>query len=194
MLIEILREKRDNLIKGWQGAVRETYPKGNRIKFTQRPQEFNDPIGHLLNRDLPVLVDLLLDGDMDKPELQAHLEPLCRLRSVQDFTPAGAMGFVYAMKKLVRESLSESELNEPGLLAELLAFESRIDRLAMYAFDLYVSCREELFELRANEARRRSELIVQHFAEHGKEAFTERVDPPEGEKPAVTNGHEGGEA
>ena len=117
-LIEILRGKRDSLITGWQGAVRDTYPKAGKIRFKQQSQEFNDPIGHILRRDMPVLVDLVLKGELDKPELQTHLEPLCRLRSVQEFTPAEAIGFVYSLKKVVRESLKEGELNEPGLLAD----------------------------------------------------------------------------
>ncbi len=194
MLDDVLRERRDSLVASWQKEVRDTYPKAGRIKFTQQSTSFNDPIGHILGRDLPVLLDLVLDGEFETPRLKEHLDPLCRLRSVQDYSPSQAIGFVYSLKKVVRESFSKSELSDATVLAELLAFESRIDKLAMYAFDIYVACREDLFELKTREAGRRSDLIIKHFGEQGKHAFDATADREGQEAPKVSNGHEGGEA
>lgn len=194
MIEEILRERRDALIANWKQEVRDTYPKAGRIKFTQQPTPFTDPIGHILARDLPVLLDLVLDGEFETPRLKEHLDPLCRLRSVQVFNPSQAIGFVYSLKKVVRESLTKSELSDAKVLAELLAFESRIDKLAMYAFDIYVACREDLFDLKTREANRRSDLIVKHFGEQGKHAFDATADQEGSAAPKVSNGHEGGEA
>jgi RsbT co-antagonist protein rsbRD N-terminal domain len=194
MIAEILRTQKDKLVANWQLEVRGTYPKAGRIKFAQQSEMFNDPIGHILKRDLPVLFDLLLEDEFEDKQIQELLDPLCRLRSVQTFSPSQAIGFVYSLKKVVREILTKDQLSDATVLAELLAFESRIDKLAMYAFDIYVACREDLFELKSREASRRSDLIIKHFGEQGKHAFDETADPSGDLAKAVKNGHEGGGA
>ncbi len=194
MLTEILSTRRDKLVTDWASEVRDTYPKAGRIKFAQQSEQFNDPIGHILSRDLPVLLDLVLDGGDDEARLQEHLKTLCRLRSVQEFSPSEAIGFVYSLKKVIRKSMTKDDLTDADVLAELLALESRIDKLAMYAFDIYVRCREDAFELRTREAVRRSDLIIKHFGEHGKHAFDTITGLTGDLTSTATNGHKGGEA
>jgi hypothetical protein len=194
MLVEILSTQRDKLIAGWVSEVRDTYPKAGRIKFVQQSEQFNDPIGHILSRDLPALLNLILDDIDEQTRVHKHLKTLCRLRSVQEFSPSEAIGFVYSLKKVVRKSLTRDELSDARILAELLAFESRIDRLAMYAFDIYMSCREDVFELRTREAARRSDLIIKHFGEQGKRAFETTSGQTSEPKVTHANGHHGGEA
>ena len=51
---------------------------------------------------------------------------------------------------------------------ELLAFESKIDELALTAFNRYVECREKVFELKANEVKNRYSGLVRRLnREHG---------------------------
>ncbi|MBI5572170.1 MAG: hypothetical protein HY914_19660, partial [Desulfomonile tiedjei] len=45
------------------------------------------------------------------------------------------------------------ELAEKSLLEDLLTLESRIDKLALLSFDLYMQCRTQLFEIRLHEIR-----------------------------------------
>jgi len=39
---------------------------------------------------------------------------------------------------------------------QLLEFESKIDQLCLLAFDLYMDCKEKIYELSANETRNRT--------------------------------------
>jgi hypothetical protein len=39
---------------------------------------------------------------------------------------------------------------------EMVVIERRIDELALLAFDLYMSCREKIFDLTANETKKRT--------------------------------------
>ncbi|MBW2228632.1 MAG: hypothetical protein JRG99_15335, partial [Deltaproteobacteria bacterium] len=48
------------------------------------------------------------------------------------------------------------EVSEARLFNELLLFESKIDRLSLIAFNLYVQCREKIYELKANEMKNRT--------------------------------------
>ena len=59
------------------------------------------------------------------------------------------------LKKAIREKLKE-ELQEARVVEELLEFESRIDEMALLAFDVYMQCREKIYQIRTREQRRRS--------------------------------------
>jgi hypothetical protein len=75
------------------------------------------------------------------------------VRSVQEFTPSQAISFIFCLKEAVREELKE-ELQDTNLLTELAVFDAQIDQLALFAFDIYVKCREQIYELRVNEIKR----------------------------------------
>ena len=60
------------------------------------------------------------------------------------------MNFFALLKNAIREEL-KSELVERQLLEELLFFESKIDAMALLSFDIYMKCREKLFQLKVNE-------------------------------------------
>jgi hypothetical protein len=71
---------------------------------------------------------------------------------VQDFTASQATAFVLKLKEILRDCLAD-ELQDALRLKELLAFESRIDQLSLMAFDVYMECREKVYEIAANETR-----------------------------------------
>ena len=54
---------------------------------------------------------------------------------------------------MIREEL-KSEIRENQLSEELTSFESQIDALALLSFDIYVKCRERIFEIKANEMKK----------------------------------------
>ena len=47
-----------------------------------------------------------------------------------------------------------------GRLAELLAFETRIDNMALLAFDVYFESRRQVYEMRVKEVKRAHANIV----------------------------------
>jgi len=55
-------------------------------------------------------------------------------------------------KKVLRDHLSEA-LQDAAMLMELFAFESRIDQLSLIAFDIYMTCKEKIYQIAANETR-----------------------------------------
>jgi putative component of toxin-antitoxin plasmid stabilization module len=59
------------------------------------------------------------------------------------------------LKKILRE-LFEKQLQDADLMRQALEVESRIDRLALVAFDSYMACREKINDLKANETRSRT--------------------------------------
>jgi len=57
------------------------------------------------------------------------------------------MGF----ERLLRDEVSAGW--EAGVAGELDKLEEDLDKLALQAFDIYMGCRERIFELRVNELR-----------------------------------------
>jgi hypothetical protein len=108
---------------------------------------FRNPVGHALREALPALLDVVL-GAAPAGGAAAPLDRLIRIRAVQDFTPAQAIGFLFTLKPLLRERL--------GFDA---ALEDRIDRLALEACGQYLQCREEAYAIQKNELLRRTYLL-----------------------------------
>ena len=71
---------------------------------------------------------------------------------MQDFSPSQAVSFVLMLKEVVRSEL-QKEIAEGNFGEELHRFESRIDEISLRAFDLYMKCKEKIFEIRVNESR-----------------------------------------
>jgi hypothetical protein len=61
----------------------------------------------------------------------------------------------FFLKDVIRE-YTQKEISEARLFNELLLFESKIDMLSLIAFNLYMQCREKIYELKANEMKNRT--------------------------------------
>ena len=114
-----------------------------------------------MSTGIEALVDDML-GEAEPGQLLAHLGPILKVRSVQDFRPSEAVSFVFRLKEAVREELSD-ELPPSAVASELAAFDARVDRLALLAFDVYTQCRERLHEARVNDVKRRVSGVMRRL-------------------------------
>jgi hypothetical protein len=80
------------------------------------------------------------------------LDPILRIRAVQSFSPSAATRFIFSLKPIIRQHLAGSGGGGGGVALEEI--DRRIDEMAMAAFDIYMACREKIFELKANESRK----------------------------------------
>ena len=133
---EVLDKKRDIIIRRWRELIFETYPDITARILDADKNPFSNPVGATLARELPFLYDALLHTP-DPEVIASHLDPIIRIRAVQDFSPAQAVGFVFMLKDVIREQFEKGS-RENGPPQELLAIESRIDELALQAFDVYL--------------------------------------------------------
>jgi hypothetical protein len=91
-------------------------------------------------------------------ELSSAIDGIVRIRAVQEFTPSAAVGFVYTLRGILREELADAALDPAGHAA----LERGVDRLALVAFDVYMQCREKIFEIRVREIKE-SQLLAARF-------------------------------
>lgn len=150
MLSESLAGKRNSIIRKWLELVAQTHPAGTNL--LQDTDRFTNPVRYIFAGALETLYDEVIEGRADSEESRKALEDMLKVRAVQDFTPGQAVGFVFLMKQAVRESL-QSELKDHRTAEDLARLENRIDQLALAAFDTYMKCREQIFEVRVNEIK-----------------------------------------
>ena len=143
--MQVQSEQKRVLLEKWLERTLATYP-SQTLRFLQGEKDrFRNPVGHTLKEGLATLLDELT-GEMDSAKIGPALESIVRLRAVQDFTPSQAVGFVYLLREILQD---ESAGGEPSDV------QRRIDELALRAFDLFMKCREEIYEIKAREAQRK---------------------------------------
>jgi len=154
-LNNLLEQNKGTIVKKWVASTIDTYP-ADTSKFMKRQKDpFANPVGNTLSVNLGPLFDGLLNG-MDYKTIISHLDPILKVRAVQPIlSTSQSTGFIFLLKKVIRESLKK-ELSDKDILKELLSFESKIDELTLIAFDVYLKCREKVYEIKANEERNRT--------------------------------------
>ena len=157
-LRDLLSEKRAPILKRWLDLISGTHPASS-PSFSRSRDEFSDPEGHTVAREIEALYHELLQDRMDATKACASLDSILRIKAVQDLTPGQAVGFVFLLKEAIAEELV-GEIERGQLLRQWLEFESRVDRLASLAFEMYMQCRERIYKLRADEVKRQARALV----------------------------------
>ena len=133
----------------WIERTLASYPAGAVHGLLGERDPFRNPAGHAIREGLAVLARELLGG-MDEKAMAPALDAVLRLRAVQGFRPSEALGFVFDLRAIMVETAdAETAAQAPPDLG------SRIDRLALMAFDQYMACREQIAGLREKELRKR---------------------------------------
>jgi hypothetical protein len=152
-LLEALVAKKGAIVKEWLARTLQTYPEHTSRFLSQEKDPFRNPVGHTLRETLPALFDRLVEG-ADAATVTRLLDPIVRIRAIQDFSAGQAVAFVFLLKRVMREALGDDAVQGPN--GEGLAVvEARIDEMALLAFDLFMKCREQIYEIKTNEAKRR---------------------------------------
>ncbi|MBI5325468.1 MAG: RsbRD N-terminal domain-containing protein [Ignavibacteriae bacterium] len=160
---EQLEQRKSQITEKWLKAVIETYPDEAGKFLFENKNQFGNPIGFTFSKRLPDILDELINPT-EPLKLNVAIEDIIKIRTVQDFTPSEAVGFLYLLKKVIRKEYHQDE-KEPLLFREMLEFESRIDQAVSLAFDIYVELKEKIYEIKAGEVKARYGKMVDRFNE-----------------------------
>jgi hypothetical protein len=149
----LLGQKRDVIVRGWVRAALEIYPAGMVAFYGKEKNSFANPVGTVITAGIEGLFDALVT-DAPPGEFVPHLDRILQVRCVQDFPPSQAIWFIFALKGVIRDVLA-GELKDAAALRGLIVFESRIDRMAACAFDVYAGYQKKIAEIRVNEIKNR---------------------------------------
>ena len=162
----------DEILERWIDEVFNGYPEETARFLRSNPDRFSNPVGAGLREGLKVLLDGVLSG-VGPEELEADLDRILRVRAVQEFEPSIAVGFVFGLKDLLRRFAGEDADDSFEIL------DRRIERLGMCAFDVYMRCREQMWQIRAREIRNQSVGIMERVAEWRKRRDKSSEDVPQ---------------
>ena len=147
-LVERLAANKSTIVKKWFDLVVATYPPDTARFLKAQRDPFHNPVGKTTIEGLKAAFEALLAGS--EPEiLDQALDPIIRIRAVQSFSPTQATAFILALKPLVRDIGREDPV-EPRAVADLREIEDRIDVMLLVGFDIYLRCRETIFQLKVD--------------------------------------------
>lgn len=149
----LLSQKKAAILGRWLAMIFESYPPETAIFLRKEKNRFDNPAGYRISEGLEGLYGALLQ-EMERDQVLTCLDEIIRIRALQNFTPSQALAFIFLLKNVIREELAE-EIRKENLAVELLDLESRIDGLALLGFDVYTKRREKIYEIKADEAKRR---------------------------------------
>jgi hypothetical protein len=92
-LFEQLALKKDAVFDRWFARVIDTYPAETARFLRSQKETFSNPVGQATVTGLKKLIDLL-DEQPDTNAAKKAIDPIVRIRAVQNFTPSQAIGFV----------------------------------------------------------------------------------------------------
>ncbi len=152
-LKDLLKKRRSSIIDKWFDLIIESYP-ADTAEFLKKKGGFTNPVGQTTFQGIQDIFDgLLLDAGPS--EIAPFLDSIIRMRAVQDFTPSQAVNFIFLLKKVIQSEVPK-QLGEGTLRDELDELDSKLDILALQGFDIFMKCREKLYDIKANELRDRT--------------------------------------
>lgn len=158
---EALNLYREKIAERWIALVTRTYPeKRSQDFFLNEKDPFGNPVGHIIRTSLPEVIKLLIEGGTDD-ELTKHLDPLIRLRAVQEFTAREAISFVFHLKDLAREALKKEAKGIREYEEALYRFDKSVDELALLAFHIYMACREQIWSFKSRHVMERTVNLLE---------------------------------
>ena len=156
VLENLLLQNQKVILKSWFDLILETYPADTAALMRKETNQFTNPVGSTISREIEVLFKKLCEGGQLE-RCEASLDSILKIRSVQDFSPSKAVGFTFLLKRAIGETLRD-EIFRESIMDEWLKFQARIDDLALQAFDIYMDCRDKICEIRVNQARAEKEM------------------------------------
>ncbi len=175
-LADILLENKSAILKEWFQIILETYPPDTAKFLKNQKNQFANPVGSTILQGLEDIYGELIKSEMDTERVSNFLDNIIRIRAVQDFSPSKAVSFLLELKKIITEVTGASK--ETPSSAEIRQIEARIDDLVLLSFDIFMKCREKLYDIRANEVKSRTFRLLQR-AKLICEVDDDEADPQE---------------
>jgi hypothetical protein len=154
MIYDILRQRREIILKEWRKSALDFYP-AEAFKPAQKSVDrFGNPLVYTISTALETILDELIEG-IHTAKSDEALEDVVKIRSLQSEKPSTAVDFLFGLKKIIKNQLNYTEsVNANNQDIEKLY--SALDELILAAFDIFMKCREKIYEIKSNEIKRRS--------------------------------------
>ncbi len=150
---EFAVKKKQGLSQKWFSIIIDTYPADSKAFFTDNTDPFANPVGNTIKRNIDRLTQEVLLTAMNKDAVKDALEPIIRIRAVQEFSASGALAFILEFKKILRKEIPVL-LNIENGRSYIDVVEANIDDTMLAAIDIYAACRHKIYTFRINESKK----------------------------------------
>jgi hypothetical protein len=140
---DAIKNKKNKIINSWFEEISSTYPPETARFLLSNKDKFSNPVGVSIKEAATGILDFLTQ-EKSLEEVSPFVDSIVRVRAVQDFTPAQAVSVFFSLKKCLRSSMENFSL-------DFIQLDSLVDDLALLAFDIYMKCREKIWEIKYNE-------------------------------------------
>ncbi len=156
---QYLLKHKKSLAGQWFDLLTGTYPLETVRLLKKETNQFANPVGHAFLTAIDEILDEFL-GQNSAEAMWPLLDKVIRIRAIQEFSPSSSLVFIFDLKMLARRVLEEELAG--GLIdhEELSDFDRKVEALALLAFDVYMRCRENLFEVRMTELKNRTNRLL----------------------------------
>ncbi|MDR2056253.1 MAG: RsbRD N-terminal domain-containing protein [Desulfovibrio sp.] len=158
-LLEYFRNDKEDILRLWTGAVYAASPFETKGLLRTVTDPFGNPGADMIREAAGALYDAVAGEETTAADVKSAMERFVKLRAVQQGTPSQALGVFYLLKPVMRERLLP-HCSTPDDVNDYLTAESRLDSLALLAFDMYMAARETLAESRVKEIRNQHAQIT----------------------------------
>jgi len=155
-LAEAFRNYKGKIVDRWVDYTLSTYQSSS--FFKKEGDIFANPVGGTIREALKKLFSLLSRGATIE-EMVPSLEQIMKIRSIQEFSPSQAVAPLNAVKHITREILA-ADKERSHLVADLYDFEFSVDLAVLAAFDIYMQCRERLYQTRIREIKTGTHILT----------------------------------
>jgi hypothetical protein len=172
-LLRQLTRKKGSIVNKWFDGIIATYPVDTAQFLANQKDPFTNPVGQTTRQNLEAIFDQIVSS-ADPGAAREFFDPIIRIRAIQDFTPAKAISWIFDLKDIIKDVVA-IKAGDGHYLEELRTVERRIDQFGLLAFDIYMQCREKIYDLKANEMRART---FSAFSRAGLIRDPADIDPP----------------
>ncbi len=154
-----LVQNKKRLVSQWFDMLAMSYPLETVRLLKKETNQFANPVGHTFLVAIEEILDEFF-GQNSAEAMAPLLDKVLRIRAVQDFSPSSSLAFIFGLKTIAREVLDQDLAAGAVSREELSGFDRKVDVLALCAFDVYMRCRENLFEVRLTEVKNRTHRLL----------------------------------
>ena len=154
-----LLQNKKKLVRQWFDMLAGTYPLETVRLLKKETSQFANPVGHTFLVAIEEILEEFL-GQNNAEAMWPLLDKVIRIRAIQDFSPSSSLAFIFGLKTIALKVLEEDLAAGVVDREELSDFDRKVDALALSAFDVYMRCRENLFEVRMTEVKNRTHRLL----------------------------------
>jgi hypothetical protein len=166
-----LVQNKKRLLRQWFDMLAGTYPLETVRLLKKETNQFANPVGQTFLVAIGEIIDEFF-AQNSAEAMAPLLDKVIRIRAIQDFSPSSSLSFIFGLKTIARVVLEEDLAAGVVSREELSDFDRKVDGLALCAFDVYMRCRENLFEVRMTEVKNRTHRLLKR-AEIKKSTLSE---------------------